>query len=54
MNVEYPAFLVSVRFVYMMWLHLSASQKYPAHLLTQMTFRNVQRSVQILVCSFPK
>ena len=40
---------MSDRFVYMMWAHLSASHKYPAHLLTQMTFRNVQRSVRILV-----
>ena len=40
---------MSARFVYMMWAHLSASHKYPAHLLTQMTFRNVQRSVRILV-----
>ena len=29
---------MSARFVYMMWAHLSASHKYPAHLLTQMTF----------------
>ena len=45
MNVKYPAFLASARFVYMMWAHLSTLHKYPAHLLTQMTFRNVQRSV---------
>ena len=32
-----PAFLVSARFVYMMWAYLSASHKYPAHFLTQMT-----------------
>ena len=40
-------------FVYMKWAHPSASHRYPAHLLTQMTFRDVQRSVRILVCSFP-
>ena len=32
-----PALLVSARFVYMMWAYLSASHKYPAHFLTQMT-----------------